>query len=301
MRPSELQQTNRGGPPTAAELTRSVSRVQLGSFLLFQAVLLALCVLANAGCSTQTPQVASPVPSRRAGSVEEATRPYTGTTRPGPTEEVPGVAQLKAWLLAVEEAAAGEVRGITWTDVDERDRRIDIGLLPLRGAREQLEAAIARAKVPREVFEIEVGCQGSAQWRIEYGTPPGEELRRAIDHSLEVVSQAEYGKTVSLKLTLKNGSDAPVQFYTGSTPHDFVVATVNGQQFWHWWCGKVFPAVMVERNLEPGEELVLVGEWEQMNNWGEPVPAGTHLISGMLVFAPAGILATPPQELEVLR
>ena len=104
-----------------------------------------------------------------------------------------------------------------------------------------------------------------------------------------------------MTLTLKNSSDAPVQFYTGSAPHDFVVATVHGQEVWHWRCGKTFPAVLVERNLEPGEELVLVNEWEQMNNWGEPVPAGTYLIRGMLIFVPAGILATPPQELKVLK
>ena len=53
--------------------------------------------------------------------------------------------------------------------------------------------------------------------------------------------------------------------------------------------------------MEPGEELVLVGEWEQMNNWGEPVPDGTYLIRGMLISEPAGILATPPHELKVLK
>ena len=294
MRPFELHQAKRRGSAATHETTRSVSHVRLGRFPPFTAVLLALCVLAVTGCTTETPQVVSPVPSPRSGSVVEA-------TRPGPTEEVPSVAQLKAWRSAVEEEAAGKVRGIIWTDVDERDRRIDIGLLPLRGAREQLEAAIARGKVPREVFEIEVGCQGGALRRIEVGIPPSEELRRAIDYSLDVVSQAAYGETVSMTLTLRNSSDAPMQFDTGGSLHDFVVATVHGQEVWHWRCGKVFPAILVERNLEPGEELVLVNEWEQMNNWGEPVPAGTYLIRGMLIFEPAGILATPPQELEVLK
>ena len=68
----------------------------------------------------------------------------------------------------------------------------------------------------REAFDIEVGCQGGALPRIEFGASPSEELRRAIDHTLEVVSQADYGETVSMKLTLKNRSDQPVQFYTGS-------------------------------------------------------------------------------------
>lgn len=239
--------------------------------------------------------------SPRSSSALEATHPPTGTAWPGPTEEEPSVAQLKAWYRAVEEEAAGQVRGIVWSGVDGQNRRIEFGLVPLRGDRGQLEAAIARAKVPREVIEVEVGCQGGALRRIEYGAAPSELLRRAIDYSLEVVSQADYGETVSMKLTIKNSSDAPVQFYTGRPPHDFVVATVHGQEVWHWRCGKTFPAILEEINLEPGEELVLVGEWEQMDNWGEPVPAGTYLIRGMLILEPAGILATPPQELEVLQ
>ena len=301
MRPFELHQAMRRESAATNETTRSVSRVRLGRFPPFTAVLLALCVLAIIGCATETPSAASTVPGPRSGSFAEATHPHTGTTRLGPAEEVPSAAQLKEWRSAAEEEAAGKVRGITWTDVDERNRRVAFGLLPLRGAREQLEAAIARALVPREVIEIEVGCQDGALRRIEVGIPPSEELRRAIDYSLEVVPLAAYGETVSLKLTLRNSSDAPVQFDTGSAPHDFVVATVHGQEVWHWRCGKVFPAILVERNLEPGEELVLVAEWEQMDNRGEPVPAGTYLIRGMLIFEPAGILATPPQELEVLK
>ena len=301
MRSSELHQASRLGLPTTGELTRSISWARLSSAVPLTTVVLTLCVLAITGCATETPPIGSAVPSPRSGSVESTTRPTAGTALPGPTEEGPSIAQLKAWRNAVKEQAAGKVRGITSTGVDERDRRVEFGLLPLRGEREQLEAAIARAKVPREAIEIEVGCQGGALRRIEVGIPPSEELRRAIDYSLEVVSQADYGATVPMKLTLKNSSDAPVQFYTGADLHDFVVATVHGQEVWHWNCGKSFPAVLREVNMEPGEELVLVGEWEQMDNWGEPVPPGTYLIRGMLIFAPAGILATPPHELKVLK
>ena len=301
MRPSELHQPIRRGLSATSELIRSVSRIRLGKVLAFTVVVLALSVPGIAGCATEKPLLGSPTPSPLPHSVAKAVRPPTGSVSPGPTEEEPSVAQLTAWRQAVKEEAAGQVRGITWTDVDERNRRIAIGLVPLRGDREQLEAAIARAKVPREAIDIEVGCQGGALSRIEFGAAPSEELRRAIDHTLEVVSQADYGETVSMKLTLKNSSDQPVQFYTGSSPHDFVVATVNDQEVWHWRCGKTFQMIMREINLEPGEELVLAGEWEQMDNWGEPVPAGTYLIRGMLIMDPAGILATPPQELKVLR
>ena len=301
MRSSELHQPIRRGLSATSELTRSISRIRLGKVLAFTVVLLALSVPGIAGCATEKPLLGSPTLSPFPHSVAKAARPPIGSVSPGSTEEGPSVAQLKAWRHAVKEEAAGRVRGITWTDVDERNRRIEFGLIPLRGDREQLEAAIARAKVPRETIDIEVGCQGGALSRIEFGIAPSEELRRAIDYALEVVFQADYGETVSMKLTLKNSSNQPVQFYTDGTGHDFVVATVYDQEVWHWRCGKTFPAVLVEISLEPGEELVLAGEWEQMDNWGEPVPAGTYLIRGMLIMEPAGILATPPQELKVLR
>ena len=301
VRSSELHQPIRRRSEAGGELTRSVFRIQLSQVLVFTLVVLVLSVLGIAGCATVKPQVASPVPSPSPHSVVKTTRSPTGSASLAAIEESPSVAQLKAWYRAVQEEAAGQVRGITWSGVDVQNSRIEFGLVPLRGDREQLEAAISRAKVPREAIDIEVGCQGGALLRIEFGAAPSEELRRAIDHSLEVVSQADYGETVSMKLTLKNSSDQPVQFYTGRPPHDFVVATVSDQEVWHWRCGKDFPAVMEEINLEPGEELVLVGEWEQMTNWGEPVPAGTYLIRGMLVMEPAGMLATPSQELKVLK
>ena len=144
MKLSELHQAMRRESAATHETTRSVSRARLCSALPLTAALLALCVLAITGCTTETPQVVSPAPSPRSGSFVEATHPHGGTTRPGSTQAAPRISQLKAWLLVVEEEAAGKVRGITWTDVDERDRCIEFGLLPLRGAREQLEAAIAR-------------------------------------------------------------------------------------------------------------------------------------------------------------
>ena len=132
---------------------------------------------------------------------------------------------------AVGEEAAGQVHGLVRSSLDERNQRVKIGLLPLRGVREQWEAAIARAKVPREAFEIEVGCPGGALWRLETGTDPSKTFRRAIDYSVEVVSQADYGETVSIALTLKNVSYEPVRFVTaGIPPHDFVITNGSGRR-----------------------------------------------------------------------
>lgn len=54
-------------------------------------------------------------------------------------------------------------------------------------------------------------------------------------------------------------------------------------------------------SLQPGEEMEFVGEWEQVNNRGEPVPPGTYFIRGALNMEPPDRLLTPPRKLQVLR
>jgi hypothetical protein len=202
----------------------------------------------------------------------------------------------------VGEEGAGQLRGLVWSSLDERNKRIQIGLLPLRGVREQWETAIARAKVPREAFEIEVGCPGGALWRLETGTDPSKKFRRAIDYSVEAVPQADYGETVLMTLKLRNGSYWPVRFDTGGIPpHDFVITNGGGEDVWNWKCGKFIPLPLNVASLQPEEGLEFVGEWEQVNNRGEPVPPGTYFIRGVLNMNYPERLVTPPQKLEVLE
>ena len=94
---------------------------------------------------------------------------------------------------------------------------------------------------------------------------------RAIDYSLEVAPQAPYGETVRMKLTLRNVSDGMVNLVLGGRPpYDFEVSTPDGEQVWHWKCGKITNLPLDSKTLEPGEELEFVGEWEQVDNRGEP-------------------------------
>ena len=188
------------------------------------------------------------------------------------------------------------------TSLDERNHRIEIGLLPLRGVREEMEAAIARANVPREAVVIDVGCPDGALWRLDTGRNPGEEFLDAIDYSLEAVSKSPYGDTVSMKLKLRNTSDEPVQFFTGDRPpHDFVVTTSDGEEVWHWQCAKIILFPLDRKTLEPGEELEFTGEWEQVDNRGKPVPPGTYLIRGVLKMESPERLVTPPHKLRVRK
>ena len=192
------------------------------------------------------------------------------------------------------------VPGIAWTDLDQARNRIEISIYPLRGAREEWEAALATLDVPREAIVIDVGCEGISPWPLDLGEPPNEALPRAIDYSLEVVSQATYGETVQMKLTLRNVSDGSVSFFLGGRPpFDFVVSTADGEQVWHWKCAKITLLPLDSKTLEPGEELEFVGEWEQVDNLGEPVYPGVYFVRGVLSLDSPEKLVTEAHELQV--
>ena len=211
------------------------------------------------------------------------------------------MAHLANWYGALDDVI-WQVEGVVMTGLDERMNRIQIDMQPRRGAREEMEAAIASVGVPRAAVVIDVGCSGVEPWPLDYGDPPAETFLRAVDYSVEVADQASYGETIRMKLTLRNVSEEPVSFYTGGRPpHDFVVSTPDGEQVWHWMCGKIILAPLDSRNLEPGEEMEFTGEWEQVDNRGEPVLSGTYLVRGVLVMEYPEMLVTEEHEVVIIR
>ena len=156
---------------------------------------------------------------------------------------------LAEWNRTVRDVI-WQVPGITYTYLDEPKNRIRIGMQPRRGAREEMLAAIESVGVPSGAALIDVGCSGVKPWPIDERNPPGEAFHRAVEYSLEVVDQASYGETVSMKLTLRNVSDKPVDFLTGGRPpHDFVVSTPDGEQVWHWKCAKIIQLPLDNQTL----------------------------------------------------
>ena len=176
---------------------------------MFKIALLLAGVLMIAGCAIETPTATPTTASHGTPVVPEPTIAPTWPARFEPPTADSRIAELHAWDRALAEA--GPVRGVSWGSVDERNHRIEIGMLPLRGARKEMEAAIARANVPREAVVIGVGCRAGALWRLNTGRDPKEEFLDAIDYSLEVASKVSYGDTVPLKLTLRNTRNKPVQ------------------------------------------------------------------------------------------
>ena len=149
---------------------------------------------------------------------------------------------------------------------------------------------------------INVGCVSSYVRSSGRAISAVEAFMSAIDYLLESVSRVPYGETVRMKLTLRNVDNDPVQFFTGGRPpHDFVVTTVDGEEVWYWKCRQIGLQGLAIESLEPGEELEFVSEWQQVDTWGEPVPAGTYLVRRVLNLEPSERLETAPHELHVLR
>ena len=227
------------------------------------------------------------------------------TLSPTPADVEYGEADLAGWYERLVDVK--KVPGLAWTNLNEASNRIEIGVYPVRGVREEWKAALATLDAPQGAFVIEVGCEGIHPWPLDIGEPPDEAFLSAVDYSLEVVPQTLYGETVKIKLKLRNVSDEPVSFILGGRPpFDFVVSTPDGEQEWHWKCGKITNLPLDSETLEPGEELEFVGEWEQVDNRGEPVPPGTYLMLGVLNVGrpnagPAGVLITTAHALEVLK
>ena len=215
-------------------------------------------------------------------------------------------ADLAAWYESLKEAI-WDVPGVWSTNISERKNRIEIGLRPLRGGRDALETLLASLEVPREAIVVEVGCEGIGQWPRDPGDSPDGQFLRAIELSLEVVTQVAYGETVQMKLTLRNVTDGPLKLVLGGVPaYDFVVTTPDGDGVWRWKCGRIIQSVLDSRTLAPGEELEFVGEWEQVDNQGEPVPTGVYVVSGDVDVGPPNsgppeVVVTAAHQLEVLK
>ena len=189
-----------------------------------------------------------------------------------------------------------QVPGVWFTDLNESNKRIEIGVQPRRGAREKVEAAIATAGIPLGAVAIEIGCPDVARWPLDDGTRPDEALIRVLDFSMEVVNRASPGETVQMSLSLRNVSDEPVSLSLGGRPpYDFRVSTPDGDPVWNWKCGRITLSVLDSDTLAPGEELEFIGEWEQVDNLGDPVPPGTYIVSGILELEhPEKLVASRP-------
>lgn len=224
---------------------------------------------------------------------------------PGPREwsTRSGVEYSKADLDAWHEQIADtihQIPGVSLSGVEESENHIAIDMYGRRGAREAVEAAVARAGVPRDAVVVRSGCGP-----FRPGQPPNDAFLRAVDFSLDMAPEASHGATVRMKLTLTNVSDESIVLTYDETPHDFVVTTPDGTGVWYWTCGKIFVGSGIRDTMRPGAIRVFTGSWEQVDNQGEEVPPGTYIVHAAFNYdwgdeRQFRQLVTPPHQLEVL-
>jgi hypothetical protein len=82
---------------------------------------------------------------------------------------------------------------------------------------------------------------------------------------------------------------------------DLVVTRPNGTPVWRRLAQAVIPAILVLRQLGPGESLAWRDSWNQVDDQGDPVPPGDYLVTGRLPTEPGTHLATPPARLRLVR
>lgn len=63
---------------------------------------------------------------------------------------------------------------------------------------------------------------------------------------------------------------------------DFIIEAADGSEVWSLRHGLPLPSMGRRLPLAPGEEVAFVHDWDQQDNDGEPVPAGTYHVRGLL-------------------
>jgi hypothetical protein len=117
--------------------------------------------------------------------------------------------------------------------------------------------------------------------------------------TLEAPTRVSFGQSVVLKLKVKNTGQKALDLYLSGRPaYDFVVMGADGTEIWEWLHGQPVQLILEIKKLHPGQELEFRAEWNQHDNTGRPVAAGTYLLKGILNLE-LQKLETEPRTLEI--
>ena len=109
---------------------------------------------------------------------------------------------------------------------------------------------------------------------------PDERYVRTFDPTLEAVT----GNTVKMALKLRNTTNwTQTLILGGSPPHYFVVTTTDCEAVWSR--PKVFFMAVFHHYLVGDEEKSFTGEWERVDDDGQPVAPGEYLMHVVLNIA----------------
>ncbi|MDP3062847.1 MAG: BsuPI-related putative proteinase inhibitor [Chloroflexota bacterium] len=172
------------------------------------------------------------------------------------------------------------IDGFSYYNPGNQYYQTQMGFRPRRGVRLDAEALLATLGIPRAAVDLKIGCGNGGQPSQPFLVPQ-DPLFRSLVGMLEVPAETKAGKPIPLKLRVKNAGTQPVRIEYGE-PRDFVVTRPDGSPVWYSMCGVVWPLVLYTKTLEPGEEMVVEGVWDQADDSSEGVAPGKYLVSGFL-------------------
>ncbi len=112
------------------------------------------------------------------------------------------------------------------------------------------------------------------------------------------IARASQGNPVQLTLSLINRGHPRTLILSQRPAYDFVVTTSKGMEIWRWSYNKTIEDLPKE--IWTGSPTFYTSEWDQRDLDGNPVPAGTYWVQGML-YTQAGVFRSQKVELRIRR
>lgn len=116
--------------------------------------------------------------------------------------------------------------------------------------------------------------------------PSSSSTSLPLELTLKAPAEARAGDPVPLRLTVTNGGETALELGLGGradsgypASFNFFIETAGGEEVACTLCANRVPdASLSYRTFQPGEALELGWDWDQLDNDGHPVPAGTYFV-----------------------
>lgn len=117
---------------------------------------------------------------------------------------------------------------------------------------------------------------------------------------LDVPDTVDLGRPVPITLRVRNEGGAPAALELTGRPiaFDLTVTRSDGTEVWRRLRGEIVSMVLQVAILQPNEALEFAHTWDQRDDAGRPVRAGSYLVRGELP-GPDGTRASEPRRLII--
>ena len=134
------------------------------------------------------------------------------------------------------------------------------------------------------------------------GVPPPDDVMRLTELTVELDAPdtVELGRPVQITLRVRNDGGAPAALELTGRPiaFDLIVTRSNGTVVWRRLRGEIVSMVLQVAILQPNESLEFAHTWDQRDDTGRVVRAGSYLVRGELP-GPDGTLASEPRRIVI--